>query len=246
VTLVEFTDPRLVAVYDAINAYGPGEQPDFYAGLARERGAATVVDLGCGTGMLTRRLAEQGYRMIGIDPAPAMLAVARRRPGAGAVRWIDGDASLVAGVDADLAIMTGHVAQFFLTDEQWHAALVALHAALRPGGALAFESRDPDARGWEQWTRDAVVTVDDADAGPIETWSEVAGVADGIVSYTIHYRFEATGETLTAPGRLRFRSAGELDRSLADAGFAVEQVYGDWDRRAPGATTGELVVVASR
>ncbi len=68
-------------MYDAINAYGPGEQPDFSAGLAAERGATTIVDLGCGTGMLTRALAAQGYRMMGIDPAPTMLAVARRRPG---------------------------------------------------------------------------------------------------------------------------------------------------------------------
>ena len=43
--------------------------------------------------------------------------------------------------------MTGHVAQFFLTDEHWRAALTALHAALRPGGRLAFESRNPDAAG---------------------------------------------------------------------------------------------------
>ena len=31
----EFTDPRLVAVYDALNAYGSGTQPEFYLGLAR-------------------------------------------------------------------------------------------------------------------------------------------------------------------------------------------------------------------
>ena len=37
--LAEFSDPRLVAIYDSVNAYGPGEQPDFYRGLATEIGA---------------------------------------------------------------------------------------------------------------------------------------------------------------------------------------------------------------
>ncbi len=45
--------------------------------------------------------------------------------------------------------------------------------------------------------------------------------------------------------QLRFRTVEELARSLADAGFAIERVYGDWDRRAAGPATRELIVVAA-
>jgi len=45
---------------------------------------------------------------------------------------------------------------------------------------------------------------------------------------------------------LRFRSEPELVASLADAGFAVERVYGGWDRRPASPTTRELIVVARR
>src|ERR671911_1404470 len=107
VGIVEFTDPRLVAVYETVNAYEPGTQPDFYLGLAAEVGARSVVDLGCGTGLLTRELALRGYEVTGVDPAPAMLEVARRRPGGDRVRWLHGDAGLLDEGRADLAVMSG-------------------------------------------------------------------------------------------------------------------------------------------
>jgi len=74
----------------------------------------------------------------------------------------------------------------------------------------------------------------------------VQRVGAGIVSYTNHYAFEATGDELVSRCDLRFRSLAELRESLAEAGFAIERVYGDWDRRPPGPTTRELIVVAAR
>jgi SAM-dependent methyltransferase len=235
-----------VAIYDSVNPYGADAAPGFYAGLAAEIGAGSIVDLGCGTGLITCALAQQGFRLTGVDPAPAMLTIARRRAHGDQVHWIDGDASQIGTPDADLAIMTGHVAQFFLTDEHWHATLTALHGALRPGGRLAFESRNPDAREWERWTREARTSADDPTAGRVDTWVEVDDVRDGIVSCTNHYLFTTTGDELLSPIRLRFRTRSELTTSLADAGFGVERVYGDWGRRPVGPTTRELIVVAIR
>jgi SAM-dependent methyltransferase len=174
-----------------------------------------------------------------------MVEIARQGEYGDRVHWICGDAGRLGTPDADLAIMTGHVAQFFVSDESWHDALTALRAALRPGGRLAFESRNPAAREWEGWTREARRSFVDPAAGRVDLWSEVDAVADGIVSYANHYEFAATGEELVSPMQLRFRTGEELTRSLADAGFAVEHVYGDWDRRPAGATTRELIVVAA-
>lgn len=123
-----------------------------------------------------------------------MIQVARSRPFGDQVTWVVGGASALAASDADLAIMSGHVAQFFLTDESWHYALSAIHVALRPGGHFAFESRNSVAREWERWTRAASWTVEDPAARRTEVWSEVHEVLDGIVSYANHYRFVATGE----------------------------------------------------
>src|SRR5260370_38411457 len=83
------------------------------------------------------------------------LAVARRQPGADRVHWVEGVPSALGSAEADLVIMPGNVAQVFLDEAEWAATLRAIHATLRPGGHLAFESRNPDDRAWERWTRDA-------------------------------------------------------------------------------------------
>ena len=77
-TTPEFADPRLVAIYDSVNVYAANAQPGFYGQLAAELDAVSVVDLGCGTGVITCELARQGFRVIGIDPSPRC----SRSPGA--------------------------------------------------------------------------------------------------------------------------------------------------------------------
>ena len=123
--IAEFIDPRLVAIYDTVNSYAADAQPGFYLQLAAELGAVSIVDLGCGTGLITCELARHGFRMIGVDPSPAMVNIARHRPDGNRVHWIDGDASALGTPGADLAIMSGHVAQFFVSDESWQATLPA-------------------------------------------------------------------------------------------------------------------------
>jgi SAM-dependent methyltransferase len=237
--MTEFSVPRLVEVYETLNAYEPGTQPDFYADLAAELGAVSIVDVGCGTGLITRSLARRGHRMTGLDPAPAMLAVARMRPWGDRVRRIEGPVKSLPALAADLAMMSGHVAQFFLDDASWQAALTAIAGALRTGGHLAFETRDPAARAWETWgTRRTAV---DPVYGRIAHWTTMVSVRDAVVAYELHYLFE-DGEHVVVPGALRWRTLASLTTSLARAGFTIEQTYGDWDRRPAGR---ELIIVAS-
>jgi SAM-dependent methyltransferase len=242
----EFTDPRLVAAYDAINPYEPGTQPDYVAAVAARIGARRIVDLGCGTGIVSCALALAGYDLVGVDPAPAMIDVARTKPGADRVHWVEGGAEAIGTPDADLAIMTGHVAQFFVADDDWTITLAHLHAALRPEGRLVFESRNPEAREWETWDSERRTTVHDPHGGPIETWTRVDGVRDDVVAYTLGYRFTRTGDEILVPNALRFRSEPDLRASLGAAGFEVETVHGDWDGTPVGPTSPELIVTAFR
>jgi len=241
----EFTDPRQVAIYDAVNSYEPGTQPDFYLGVAEEVSAKTIIDLGCGTGILTLDFARRGYRMIGVDPSPLMLEVAQQKPGADRVQWVQGDARELGAPGADLAIMSGHVAQFILKDAEWLEVLAGLKGALRPGGHLAFESRDPRAREWERWTGRRR-TIPDSPYGRIESWTEVANVESDVVYAVGHRRLVKSNEELASPFAIRFRSEQLLRRSLTSSGFSVESVFGDWDRRPPGPGERELIVIARK
>lgn len=120
-----------------------GPDNDFWLELADRLGARTIIDLGCGTGLLTRALAVGERLVIGVDPSPAMLAVAQKAPGAEKVRWIQGDASVLGAIGADLALMTGNVAQVFLEDEAWESALRASPA----GEFVHRDDRTPGRRG---------------------------------------------------------------------------------------------------
>jgi SAM-dependent methyltransferase len=140
----EFADPRMAAVYDAL---GPDRADlDFYLNLAAELAATSVIDIGCGTGLLACELARRGHQVTGVDPSATMLAIARNRPDGDLVRWIEDEAGQLGTELADLVTMTGHVAQVITDDESWQATLAAAHRALWPGGRVAFESRDPAAR----------------------------------------------------------------------------------------------------
>ena len=67
----QFTDPLLVEVYDSINALG--EDADFWLRETEKLDPQSIIDFGCGTGLLTCVLAERGYEVVGIDPAEPMM-----------------------------------------------------------------------------------------------------------------------------------------------------------------------------
>jgi SAM-dependent methyltransferase len=125
-----YDDPRIAAVYDLENT--SRVDTDFYLDLAAELEATTVVDIGCGAGDLSCALAERGHAVVGVDPAGAMIEVARGRPGGQLVEWIVGDTSAIDTSGTDLVIMTGHAAQEIHADESWAMTLDAARRALRP------------------------------------------------------------------------------------------------------------------
>ena len=140
-----------------------------------------------------------GYLGVGVDPAAASLAVARRKPGAERVRWVHGDAGAAAGLEVELVTMTGNVAQVFVDDDEWHATLAAIRAALRPGGRLVFETRDPARRAWEQWTRAATwQRVHVPGVGEVESWNDLNEVALPLVSFRTSFVFHADVAVLTS------------------------------------------------
>lgn len=239
-----YTDPRLVGIYDIENPRGV--DTDFYVELAADLDARRIIDLGCGTGLLTREFATPGRQVFGVDPSGAMLAFARRQPGAERVYWIESDAAALDPLTADLLVMTGNVAQIFLTDAEWQAALAAIHATLRSGGVLAFESRNPTARGWEEWNRTDSYAEFDSPHGPMASWVEVTGVEGSHVRFEGYNVFKATDEVVVAHSELRFRSREELTGSLQAAGFAVEHVYGNWHKEPMRGDSPVMVFVARR
>jgi ubiquinone/menaquinone biosynthesis C-methylase UbiE len=238
-----YADPRLAAVYDALNP--PGADTAFYLGLAGQS-PLHVLDLGCGTGLLACELAARGHQVTGADPAAAMLEVARRRPGGGGVQWIETDAArLATGTRFDLVIMTGHVFQLFTSDGDVRAALRGAGRHLAPGGRVAFETRNPAVREWAEWNpRDTHrrITVGGLAA---DVHYGIRSVAGELVTYETCFRF-AGEDPLVVPDTIRFMDQAQVAAFLADAGLTQVTWYGDWDRSPVSAASPEIIAVATR
>ncbi|QNE18503.1 class I SAM-dependent methyltransferase [Kribbella qitaiheensis] len=233
-----FGDWRLVGVYDALEP----ERGDLeaYVGMVGEFGARSVLDVGCGTGCLASLLVGLGVEVVGVDPAEASLEVARGKPGGERVRWVQGDAAGLPPLQVELAVMTGNVAQVFLSDEEWMATLYCVRAALAPGGRFVFETRDPARQAWVGWNREATYKrVDVPGVGVIENWTDLLEVNEPFVKFRGTYVFESDGATLTSESTLRFRTRAEVEESLEAAGFRTAEVRDAADR--PGL---EFVFVA--
>nr|WP_298101175.1 class I SAM-dependent methyltransferase [uncultured Shinella sp.] len=222
-----YHDPDLADFYDLENDWG--RSPDFDYCLSLAKDAASVLDLGCGTGALTVALAE-GRTVVGVDPAPAMLEIARAKPGT--AEFIEGDArTLRLGRRFDLVLLTGHAFQVFLTQEDRRAALATIAAHLAPAGRFIFDSRNPACREWEEWGPEGSLrTVDHPRFGPVSAWNDVAhDPATGIVTYGTHYEIQATGKRLSAASHIAFAEKTELAALIAEAGLKVDRWLGDWE-----------------
>lgn len=214
----EFRHPRLAAIYDALDP----DRGDLvaYVALTSELGARRVLDVGCGTGTFALMLAELGCDVIAVDPAAASVAVARGKSGSDRVRWTEGDATSVEVSDRDLITLTANAAQAIADPADWTATLSACRRALRPGGHLVFETRHPQARAWEGWTREAShCTTDVRGVGAVTRWVEVVGVDGPSVTFRWTFVFAVDDATLTSTSTLRFRTQSEVEDDLSHAGL---------------------------
>ena len=121
----------------------------------RER-EGLVVELGCGSGLLTRYLVEAGHRVIATDASPAMLDLARDyASGAREVRQVVLPDDPIPEADAIVSI--GHAMSYLPSADAIDRALIAAAEALRPGGIFAIDLCDltyveaqhvPDVKAW--------------------------------------------------------------------------------------------------
>lgn len=107
---------------------------------ARERGGL-VLELGCGSGLLTKELVDAGHRVVATDASPAMLDLARRHaPGTVETRQITLPDDPLP--EADAVVSIGHVLSYLPDEDALERALLAVARAVRPGGLFAIDLCD--------------------------------------------------------------------------------------------------------
>jgi SAM-dependent methyltransferase len=101
-----------------------------------------VLEIGCGSGLLTQELVAAGHRVIASDASPAMLELADDLVGdrVEELRQIVLPDDALPEVDAVVGV--GHPINYLPDLDSIHRALIAAAAALRPGGLLATDLCD--------------------------------------------------------------------------------------------------------
>ena len=182
----------------------------------------TAVDVGCGTGIVAEHLATEGYRVIGVDRSPAMLAVARHRLAGQSVELVQADAAdFAVNLTSAFAVSTydlpNHLSSLFRL--QSYAA--AMFRAVDSGGLMAFDMLT--GRGLQQANCVTVRDLPDAllvvrgVATALEATLRVSGAVrrpDGLhdrLDTVIHNWSYPINEVINA-----VRSAGWVDAHVAD------------------------------
>ena len=105
---------------------------DSLVDLLQPQPGERILDLGCGDGFLTRRIAQSGATVVGVDASPQMIAAARER---------GVDARLAQGealpFNSEFDAVFSNAALHWMTDQE--AVLKGVHRALKPDGRLVAE-----------------------------------------------------------------------------------------------------------
>ena len=219
-------DSRIVDLYDEDNPAGADHE--YYRDLANRIDARSILDIGCGTGILTVTFAGPTRTVVGVDPSGTMIDHARRRPGAAQVNWIQGVTGDVTDSSFDLIVMTGNVAQH-IKNPEWSRTLADVRARANDGAILAFESRNPATLAWESWVQ-SEPTQRETQHGPLQEWYEVNEQGDGQVLLRAHNLFVNTGDHVIQEELLTFRDRSTITADLDQAGFEVASVWCDWNQ----------------
>lgn len=111
-----------------------------------------VVDVGCGSGFHLPMFARTARSVIGVEPHPPLVELARRRTGdLGSVTVATGSATDMPLPDASADLVHARTAYFF--GPGCGAGITEAMRVLRPGGALAVIDLDATAHPYGEWMR---------------------------------------------------------------------------------------------
>lgn len=236
---LHYDDPRLARLYDLDSPWSIDR--DFYLELAGSS-PCRVLDLGCGTGLLCDAFAGRGHEVTGVDPSAAMLDVARTKPQASKIEWVEAVAQdFRSSKRFDLIIMTGHAFQVLLEDRDVRDTLEVMRAHLAPGGIVAFESRNPAIDWRSRWDYEMDLILEGSKVRESRRFISMEGE---FMTFELRYEFsgcalerdgqEASEEPgaraiLISESKLRFPSRERIEAFLKKAGLRVQKLLGGWD-----------------
>ncbi len=234
------------ADYDA--QYSAAYEPEirYLTKLALEQSGA-ILDLCCGTGIVTIPLTETGLEVVGVDISEAMLKQAKTKvKDQNPTFYLQDVLEFSTQERFGLVLMTGNAFQCFLTERDVTALFAKAYTLLSPGGVFIFDTRLPEGYDF---------TLDD----DFQLWSEYQDEAGNPVRFlakqaaydpeqgVLHFEMQdvfADGTVKPSSETLKFTPLETLLTLAQKAGFEVAGSYQNWNleplRENPAACVLEL------
>jgi SAM-dependent methyltransferase len=250
-----WTDSQLAGLYDAF-AFD-GDVP-LYLDLAAAEGG-NVLEVACGSGRLLVPLARAGHRVVGIDISPPMLAIAQDKlPADARVRLVAADMrtfDVTQDGPFDLAIVAVKSFAYLIEASDQLATLERIAAHLRPGGLFAIDLMHPRP----EWVGAITGSMRDdlLERSPARgyTLSRVESVVSTDLSRQVRV-IRSAYEVIDDHGAIvnkrfvewpyRWTHRFEAEHLLARAGFAIEAVYGSYQREPFTSHSPSMIFLARR
>jgi SAM-dependent methyltransferase len=263
------SDPRVAEfyaqTYDESVPDWPGEI-EFYRGLAFEvkRKGGSLLEVACGTGRVTIRLAQDGPYTVGLDLSQKMLEVAREKSkGIPNLRWVQADmCAFELGEAFDLVLIPGHAFQNLNTPQEQVACMQCIYRHLKPGGQLVAHIDHQSVEnfvwlgglvGEKGGVFEPAEKFQYARTGhqirTLRAW-DYEPATQAAICTTIWEEIGADGQVVdnwkTDPVRLHCVFPFEMEHLLARVGFRLEGVYGDFFRHPLEDKSSSMVWVADK
>jgi SAM-dependent methyltransferase len=199
---------------------------------ADPEGVHSVLDLGCGTGLLAGELVARGYSVVGVDASDAMLALARELlgPEVTLTRTTLPDLAVDGCFDAAVSTFDG---LNYLTPDELRLTLDAVADCLRPGGWLVFDLHTDAMMNFTI----ANPVVAGQSAGNDFVISSVVDPGARTCDTRIGLTRPREGDPFSEQHRQYFHAHADVRASLQGAGFAVTAVGAEYTHKPADAST---------
>jgi len=223
----------------------------FWLGQARKYGDP-VLELACGTGRVANTLAQEGFRVTGIDNSDAMLSEARRKSASQGmdVEWVQADVrNFELGTRFPLIIFPFRTIAVLLAAKDLEACFSSVKNHLEPDGRFIIDAFNPDLdtlrRSPEE--RDPFAEYPDPQGNGtiVVTRSNDYDAASQINRMKLFFKLPSQTDEVTEELNLRMYFPQELDALLEYNGFIVEDKLGDYEEAPFVASSGLQILVCS-
>ena len=198
----------------------------------QKRPVRSVAELGCGTGSLTKLLAERGYAVTAVDLSPDMLAAAEQKCRGLGVRFLCQDMTRLGWVGPVDAVVSGLDSVNYVTSPKaLQRAFRSVFYNLSPGGLFLFDVKTPAALEGADGQ-----TCLDEDDGLFCVWRADYYPRRRICAYGLDLFLENGDGSWSRGGEYHEEYAytlEELEGWLREAGFSKLKIYGDKTMRPP-------------